>query len=94
MIRAVIFDFGRVISAQKPESLFRGYEQELGLTPGTINTIMFESSVWQDALLGKMTTADFGGLLGRSWGCTRSCRLRTSADGTMLTRRSTPGCSV
>ncbi len=33
MIEAVIFDFGRVISAQKPMDLFRGYEEELGCHP-------------------------------------------------------------
>jgi putative hydrolase of the HAD superfamily len=59
MIRAVIFDFGRVISAQKPESLFRRYERELGLTQGTINTIMFESTAWQEALRGWKTMSDF-----------------------------------
>jgi len=64
MIRAVIFDFGRVISAQKPESLFSGYEQELRLTPGTINSIMFESSAWQDALFGRKTTAQFWRAIG------------------------------
>jgi putative hydrolase of the HAD superfamily len=68
MIRAVIFDFGRVISAQKPESLFRGYEQELGLASGTINTIMFESAAWQDALLGKKTMADFWKAIGPQLG--------------------------
>ena len=68
MIRAVIFDFGRVISAQKPESLFHGYEQELGLTSGTINTIMFASSAWQDALLGKMTTAEYWRAIGPQLG--------------------------
>jgi putative hydrolase of the HAD superfamily len=64
MIRAVIFDFGRVISAPKPESLFHRYEQELGLSSGTINTIMFASSAWQDALLGKMTTAEYWRAIG------------------------------
>ena len=59
MIRAVIFDFGRVISAQKPESLFRAYEDELQLPPGTINTVMFESSAWREALLGKKTMEEF-----------------------------------
>ncbi len=28
MIKAIIFDFGRVITAQKPLSLFRSYEEE------------------------------------------------------------------
>jgi putative hydrolase of the HAD superfamily len=59
LIRAVIFDFGRVISAQKPESLFSGYERELGLRSGTINTIMFACSDWEDALLGRKTMAEY-----------------------------------
>ncbi len=59
MITAIIFDFGRVISAQKPLSLFRGYEDELGLEPGTINTIMFDSEAWQEALVGRKTVEEF-----------------------------------
>jgi putative hydrolase of the HAD superfamily len=59
MIRAIIFDFGRVITAQKPLSLFGRYEKDLGLMPGTINPIMFGSQVWQDALLGRKTMKEF-----------------------------------
>ena len=59
MIKAIIFDFGRVISAQKPPSLFRGYEDELGLEPGTINFIMFDSEAWQEALVGRKTAEEF-----------------------------------
>ena len=59
MIKAIIFDFGRVISAQKPPELFRRYEKDLGLAPGLINTIMFDSQEWQDSLLGKLTAEDF-----------------------------------
>jgi len=58
-IRAVIFDFGRVISAQKPMSLFRGYEEELGIAPGTLNPIMFGSPAWEDALIGRKTGEEF-----------------------------------
>lgn len=68
MIRAVIFDFGRVISAQKPQSLFEGYERELGLAPGTINTIMFESSAWKDALIGRNTMGEFWRKIGPALG--------------------------
>ena len=64
MIRALIFDFGRVISAQKPESLFRGYEEELGLLSGTINTLMFESTAWREALLGQRTMEEFWAAVG------------------------------
>jgi len=59
MIKAIIFDFGRVISGQKPLSLFRNYEDELGLEPGTINSIMFDSEAWQDALVGRKTVEEF-----------------------------------
>jgi putative hydrolase of the HAD superfamily len=63
-IKAVIFDFGRVISAQKPVSLFRAYEEELGLAPDTINQIMFESQAWQDALVGTKSSKEFWQAIG------------------------------
>ena len=59
MIRGVIFDFGRVITAQKPTSLFRRYEEDLQLAPGTINPMMFGSQAWRDALLGRNTVEEF-----------------------------------
>jgi len=68
MIKAIIFDFGRVITAQKPLSLFRSYEIELGLDPDTINSIMFDSQAWQDALLGRKTTEEFWHLIGPELG--------------------------
>jgi HAD superfamily hydrolase (TIGR01509 family) len=64
MIKAIIFDFGRVISAQKPPSLFRSYERDLGLAPGTINPIMFGSPAWQDALLGRKTIEEYWRAIG------------------------------
>jgi epoxide hydrolase-like predicted phosphatase len=64
MIKAVIFDFGRVISAQKPPSLFRRYEEELGLAAGTINPIMFGSPAWQETLVGKKTGEEFWHAIG------------------------------
>jgi putative hydrolase of the HAD superfamily len=63
-IKAVIFDFGRVISAQKPMSLFRGYEEELGIAPGTLNPIMFGSQAWEDALVGLKTSEEFWQAIG------------------------------
>ncbi len=64
MIKAVIFDFGRVISAQKPMSLFRTYEEDLGIEPGTINPIMFGSPAWEDALVGRKTAKEFWHAIG------------------------------
>jgi epoxide hydrolase-like predicted phosphatase len=59
MIKAIIFDFGRVISAQKPLSLFRRYESDLGLEPDTINSVMFDSKAWQETLVGDKTAEEF-----------------------------------
>jgi putative hydrolase of the HAD superfamily len=68
MIRAIIFDFGRVISAPKPPSLFRRYEEDLGLKPDTINAIMFDSRAWQDALQGLKTADEFWQAIGPELG--------------------------
>ena len=59
MIKAFIFDFGRVISSQKPLSLFRSYENDLGLAPESLSQIMFSSPLWQEALLGRKTAKEF-----------------------------------
>ena len=67
-IKAVIFDFGRVISSQKPVSLFRAYEDDLGLAPGTINDIMFESQAWRDALIGRSSAKEFWQAIGPALG--------------------------
>jgi putative hydrolase of the HAD superfamily len=64
MIEAIIFDFGRVISAQKPLPLFRRYEEDLGIEPGTLNPIMFGSPAWEDALVGRKTSEEFWHAIG------------------------------
>ena len=73
-IKAIIFDFGRVISAQKPDALFGSYESELGLAPGTINQIMFESQAWRDALVGRISATEFWYAIGPALGL-ESCRM-------------------
>ncbi|NTU48006.1 MAG: HAD family phosphatase [Syntrophobacteraceae bacterium] len=70
MKEAVIFDFGRVISAQKPLSLFDSYERDLGIETGTMNTIMFESEAWRETLLGRKTYDEFWQAIGPSLGLT------------------------
>ena len=67
-IKAVIFDFGRVISSQKPDSLFRAYEDDLGLAPESINQIMFESQAWRDALIGRSSAKEFWYRIGPALG--------------------------
>jgi len=70
IVKAIIFDFGRVISSQKPLSLFRAYEKDLGLEFDTINQIMFESQAWQDALIGRTTAKEFWQAIGPQLGLT------------------------
>ena len=68
MIKAIIFDFGRVISSQKPQSLFHTYEIDLGLPPNSINQTMFSSPFWQEAMLGRKTGEDFWYAIGPELG--------------------------
>jgi epoxide hydrolase-like predicted phosphatase len=53
VIKAVIFDFGRVISAQRPMAFFRRHERELGLAPGVLNRVMYGSEAWKEVLVGR-----------------------------------------
>jgi putative hydrolase of the HAD superfamily len=70
MIKAILFDFGLVISAPRPSARFRAYESELGIAGGTINRIMFDSPAWQDALVGRLTMQAFWFAIGPSLGLT------------------------
>ena len=64
MIKAIIFDFGRVVSTQKPMSLFRGYEKEMGLAPGVLNATMFGHPIWEQVLVGRKTVDEYWGEIG------------------------------
>ena len=68
MIKAIIFDFGQVISMPRPSSRFRTYETHLGLAEGSINRIMFEHPAWQEALVGRLTMKDYWYAVGPSLG--------------------------
>ena len=81
MIRAIVIDFGRVISRQKPPSLFRRYEEDLGMEPDTINAVMFDSGAWQDALVGRKTTEELWQAIGPELG------LKTPAEIDAFRRR-------
>jgi putative hydrolase of the HAD superfamily len=39
--------------------LFRGYEENLGLSPGRLNRVMFGSEAWQETLLGRRTLDEY-----------------------------------
>jgi len=81
MIKAVIFDFGRVISAQKPPSLFRRYEEGLGLAPGALNRVMFDSPAWEEVLVGRRTLDDYWREIGPA------LNLHTEAERAVFRRR-------
>lgn len=68
MIRAIVIDFGRVISRHKPPSLFRRYEEDLGMELDTLNAVMFDSKAWQDALVGRKTAEEFWQAIGPELG--------------------------
>jgi putative hydrolase of the HAD superfamily len=68
MIRAVIFDFGRVISAPRPAALFGRYEAELGIPRGSLNRRMFDSPDWQAALVGRLSMRAFWYRIGPALG--------------------------
>jgi putative hydrolase of the HAD superfamily len=70
MIKAIIFDFGRVISASRPTARFRAYETDLGIVEGTLNRLMFDSPVWQEALVGRLTLSAYWYAVGPSLGLT------------------------
>ncbi len=72
MINAIIFDFGRVISAPKPRSLFRNYENDLALKPDSINTIMFDSQAWHETLIGHMPEQEYWQRIGPELGLNTS----------------------
>jgi HAD superfamily hydrolase (TIGR01509 family) len=68
MFEAIIWDFGRVISAPRPNATFRRYEEELGLAPGVLNRIMFGSPAWQETLVGRRTLDDYWQAIGPALG--------------------------
>ena len=71
MIKAMIFDFGLVISTPRPTACFRAYERDLGIARGSINRIMFDGPAWQDALIGQLTMQAYWRAIGPSLGLTR-----------------------
>ncbi len=75
MIKAMIFDFGLVISTPRPTACFRAYERDLGIVKGSINRIMFDGPAWQDALVGRLTMRGFWRAIGPSLGLTRQWQI-------------------
>ena len=59
MIRAVIFDWGGVLMRTVDASPRLAWDARLGLVPGNVNRLVFESYAWRRAQLGQMRDGDF-----------------------------------
>ena len=55
MIRAVIFDWGGVLMRTVDASPRLAWDARLGLAPGSVNRLVFESSAWRRAQLGQIS---------------------------------------
>ncbi len=84
-VQAVLFDFGRVISAPKPLSLFEGYEDDLRLPRGSLNRIMFDDPAWDETLIGQRSLDAYWAHIGSRLGlhdpeAVRAFRARYDGD--------------
>jgi len=59
MIRAVIFDWGGVFMRTVDASPRLAWDARLGLAPGSVNRLVFESPAWRRAQLGEISDDDF-----------------------------------
>ncbi len=59
MICAVILDWGGVLMRTVDPSPRLAWDARLGLPPGSVNRLVFESATWQHALVGQMSDDEF-----------------------------------
>ena len=59
MIRALIFDYGGVLMRTATPLPRREMEQRLGLSPGEADKAVFGSPLWDEAQLGRISSAEF-----------------------------------
>jgi epoxide hydrolase-like predicted phosphatase len=64
MIRAVIFDWGGVLMRTDDPGFRRAWDARLGLEPGSVHRLVFESAEWKRTLDGQITDAEFWAALG------------------------------
>jgi HAD superfamily hydrolase (TIGR01509 family) len=64
MIQAVIFDWGGVLMRTVDASPRLAWDARLGLVPGSVNRLVFESPTWRRAQLGEISDAAFWANLG------------------------------
>jgi len=68
MIRAIIFDFGGVLMRTATPLPRRKLEQRFGLPPDGASKLVFGSSLWDKAQLGRFNSAEFWAEVGRQLG--------------------------
>ncbi len=68
MIRALIFDYGGVLVRTVDPTPRRQLEQQLGLSPGRADKLVFRSPLWDDVQLGCISGAKFWADLGQRIG--------------------------
>jgi len=68
MIRAIIFDVGGVLVRTVNPLPRRELEQRLGLSPGEADKAVFGSPLWDEAQLGRISSAEFWADVGQRLG--------------------------
>ncbi len=64
-IRAVIFDYGGVLMRTADPTARRELEQQFGMQPGDVYKVVFGNPLWDEALLGHVSTTSFWADVGR-----------------------------
>ncbi|MFQ6102210.1 MAG: HAD family hydrolase [Anaerolineae bacterium] len=78
-VRAVIFDYGGVLMRTIDPTPRRELERRLGLPPGGATKLVFESLLWNEVQLGRVSSAEFWADVGQ--------RAELSAEGLAKFRR-------
>ena len=80
VIRALIFDYGGVFMRTMDPRPRRELEQRLGLPPGGASRLVFGSPMWEEAQLGRVTSADFWASVGQQLGLETACHSERSEE--------------
>lgn len=59
MIRALVLDWGGVVLRTQDPSFRLAWDARLGLPPGSVNRLVFESAEWMRALQGQISEGEF-----------------------------------
>lgn len=63
-IEVVLFDFGGVVAPAQGGEALAEFETRLGLNPGLLCPLMFDSELWRDVSVGKLDTDGYWGAVG------------------------------